>query len=694
MDSNEFFTAMVIDGRYLLKEYKGRGSFGEVWLAEDTELCIDVAIKLYISLDQNGQNEFKNEFKVAYGLSHENLLTTQHYGVWNNHPYLIMKYCSNGSADDIVGNATESQIWKFIHDVANGLRYLHAQEPPIIHQDIKPGNILIDDDGSFLITDFGISRRMRSTLRKQSNSALSGAVAYMGPERFSKEPMAVKASDIWSFGVSIYELATNDLPFMGQGGGMLNVGAEIPNLDTTKWSSSLNDVMRRCLSKNTWDRPTAEDLVEYSKLVLNGDKRTWSQWKGCDNPKPAPKPRMSLLTVWGMLLGGMSAIAICYFILARLFHNDYAPTVDDFNIGPIGSSVYDTHVTNLSLSGTANCYIVSSAGRYKFKIVKGNSTESVGSVVYSEVLWESFGTDETPAVGDLVSNVSYNDGYIEFDATGRKGNAVIAAKDAEGEILWSWHIWLTDMPEEQVYFNNAGTMMDRNLGATSATPGDVRALGLLYQWGRKDPFLGASNIDSENVAHSTLSWPNAVNSTSTIGTIEYTVAHPTIFIIGNNNNYDWYYSGNSYTDDTRWGEYKTMYDPCPVGWSIPHGNLSGVWSTALATHYWENPNNWDATNKGMDFSQTDKKLSDDAHVWYPASGLIDYKKGILYGVGAVGAYWSNSCRSKNADNLFIDGLGCIHPSNQSLRSGGQSIRCIKNELKDLSVCCDSTAVAE
>lgn len=297
MDSNEFLSEMVIDSRYLLKEYKGRGSLGEVWLAEDTELCIDVAIKLYISLDQNGQNEFKNEFKVAYGLSHENLLTTQHYGVWNNHPYLIMKYCSNGSADDLVGNATESQIWKFIHDVANGLRYLHAQEPPIIHQDIKPENILIDDDDSFLITDFGISRRMRSTLRKQSNSALSGAVAYMGPERFSKEPIAVKASDIWSLGVSIYELTTNDLPFMGQGGGMLNVGAEIPNLDTAKWSSNLNDVMRRCLSKNTWDRPTAEELAEYSKLVMNGDKRR-------GKPKPTPESMKSFFRrVWLFVVG-------------------------------------------------------------------------------------------------------------------------------------------------------------------------------------------------------------------------------------------------------------------------------------------------------------------------------------------------------------------------------------------------------
>ena len=150
----------------------------------------------------------------------------------------------------------------------------------------------------------------------------------------------------------------------------------------------------------------------------------------------------------------------------------------------LGGSVdgdLESDVVDLSENGTANSYIVSAAGPYKFSTVKGNSSESVGAVASAEVLWESFGTDVTPNVGDLVKNVSYKDGEITFQTadTYKEGNAVIAAKDASGTILWSWHIWLTDEPQGQVYYNNAGTMMDRNLGATSATPGDVGALGLL-----------------------------------------------------------------------------------------------------------------------------------------------------------------------------------------------------------------------
>ena len=173
------------------------------------------------------------------------------------------------------------------------------------------------------------------------------------------------------------------------------------------------------------------------------------------------------------------------------------------------------NIINLSVAGTANSYIVSKAGSYKFRTVKGNSRESVGAVASAEVLWETFGTSETPSVGSLIYDVRYEDDYMIFSTpeSFREGNAVIAAKDKNGTILWSWHIWLTDQPQEQIYYNNAGTMMDRNLGATSATPGDVGALGLLYQWGRKDPFLGSSSISSRVDARSTLTWPSAVSST-------------------------------------------------------------------------------------------------------------------------------------------------------------------------------------
>ena len=317
----------------------------------------------------------------------------------------------------------------------------------------------------------------------------------------------------------------------------------------------------------------------------------------------------------------------------------------------------------------ANCYIVSQAGTYSFKTVKGNSSESVGKVASAVVLWESFGTDVAPAVGDLVKDVSYKDGEITFTATDKKGNAVIAAKDASGKILWSWHIWLTNQPKEHVYNNNAGTMMDRNLGATSAARGDVGALGLLYQWGRKDPFLGSSSISDNTIAKSTIFWPSAVSSNSTNGTIAYAIANPTTFIGGNYSNQDWYYSEDSSTDNTRWTESessKSIYDPCPAGWRVPDGGMNGVWNKAGF-----DDTTYDNTNNGISFS-----ISSPSKTWYPASGYLTGGDGSLRGVALRGYYWSASPKNSFAYSLLFLPSD-VYLATDEYRKVGQSVRCIK-----------------
>ena len=267
-----------VKNRYTLKEFKGSGSFGEVWLAHDEVLDGDVAIKIYISLDPRGVEEFKSEYITTQGISHPNLLTTTYFDVWEQRPFLVMKYCAKGSSSAQAGKMDEYALWQFIHDVAAGLKYLHNMPEPIIHQDIKPDNILVDDSDRYLITDFGISKKIRSTMRKQSKRAVgAGATAYMGPERFESDPTPVKASDIWSLGASIYELATGELPFSGLGGGMQRNGAEMPVLDN-KWSKDMTMVMQSCLAKETWDRPTAQQLEEFSDAIIKGQpaKATWT----------------------------------------------------------------------------------------------------------------------------------------------------------------------------------------------------------------------------------------------------------------------------------------------------------------------------------------------------------------------------------------------------------------------------------
>ena len=337
---------------------------------------------------------------------------------------------------------------------------------------------------------------------------------------------------------------------------------------------------------------------------------------------------------------------------------------------------------SLTDGGSANCYIVSQPGVYRIKTVKGNSDAFVGSVTSAAVLWESFGTSTAPNVGQLISKVKYKDGYIGFQVPDEymEGNAVVAVKDADGMILWSWHIWLTDQPQGQVYKNNAGTMMDRNLGATSATPGDVGAFGLLYQWGRKDPFLGSSGGTLEAKSTITYSSPDPVRSDAATGTIEYAVANPTTFITHNDKNGDWYYTGSWQADNSRWTlleSKKAIYDPCPAGWRVPEGGNNGVWSKALGSSL-SYKGTYDRTNMGMDFSG---KFGDASNIWYPASGFRNSDlEGWVLEAGNYGYYWSVSPSvddGKFAHSLGFASYGTVSPSGYGRRANGLSVRCIK-----------------
>ena len=323
--------------------------------------------------------------------------------------------------------------------------------------------------------------------------------------------------------------------------------------------------------------------------------------------------------------------------------------------------------TDLSAEGTANCYLVKSTGKYKFKTVKGNSTTSVGDAQSASVLWETFGTDVMPNVGDLVRNVGYKDGYVYFSTPTNfaNGNASIAVLDTSGTILWSWHIWCSaEGWEDDVYTNNAGTLMDRNLGATSATPGSVGALGLMYQWGRKDPFLGARSISANNLAVSTGNW----TTNSSRQTVEYACQNPTIFICP----IEWC-TGDGAGDsnyDLRWKDTeKTAYDPCPVGYRVPKGGSDGLWKTSETT------TSWDSTNKGINWT-----LADGTTAWYPAVGCRRIDSGALVNVGDYGYCWSASPAPISANDacyLHFYYNGNVYPANSYNRGGGYSVRCFR-----------------
>ena len=241
-------------------------------------------------------------------------------------------------------------------------------------------------------------------------------------------------------------------------------------------------------------------------------------------------------------------------------------------------------VKDLSKNGSANCYVVTAAGDYKFAAVKGNSTESVGAVASAAILWETWNNAEAVTANSVIAKVGVEEGAITFSTPEalKPGNAVIAAKDAAGAILWSWHIWIPataiKMVSEETFYDKA--LMDRNLGALNVAPKTdptQDTYGLMYQWGRKDPFPGSIKFAGVEIK----------KESAGTGDLAYTIANPTIWLKGSESagqgNWNNEVIATLWNDDSN---NKTIYDPCPAGYRVPIRNSSLAWFKSDSKEGW------------------------------------------------------------------------------------------------------------
>lgn len=326
---------------------------------------------------------------------------------------------------------------------------------------------------------------------------------------------------------------------------------------------------------------------------------------------------------------------------------------------------------DLGIAETANSYMVNGAGSYKFKAVKGNSSEALVGVVSASIVWETVNTKTAPSVGSIVKNVSYEGGYVLFDATGTAGNALIAVKDASGDILWSWHIWVPKTKVRTLVYSslNPGGVMDRNLGALDADDRTGLENGMLYQWGRKDPFPGNANHSAGVVMKATANI-NKETTSETVGTVDYATKHPTTFIVGpkiDNVAQDWVYGRNN----TNWSNTKTVYDPCPPGYRVASQT---IWNdnTILAGFKYNSGDLGVSLNEGS------------MSTWYPFDGCI-WNDGSYHASGNTISIWAceavASSTSHAANRLFAElkNGAAIPKMSTVVRSYGCPVRCMTDK---------------
>jgi serine/threonine-protein kinase len=200
----------TIGGRYRLEQRIGVGGMAEVWLAHDNHLDRRVALKL-LGTDADPLR-FEREAQAIASLSHPNICRLFDYGSEGGRPYMVFEHLPGGTLEDRLGadepldDASSEQI---AAEVAAGLA--HAHERGLIHRDLKPMNVVFDEEGRAKVADFGIARVSGADTLTDEGTLL-GTAAYMSPEQAQGESVT-PASDVYSFGVILYRMLTGRLPF-------------------------------------------------------------------------------------------------------------------------------------------------------------------------------------------------------------------------------------------------------------------------------------------------------------------------------------------------------------------------------------------------------------------------------------------------------------------------------------------------
>lgn len=349
----------------------------------------------------------------------------------------------------------------------------------------------------------------------------------------------------------------------------------------------------------------------------------------------------------------------------------------------------------------ANCYIANKAAtRYLFNPYIGGSATPLETATIA-LIWES--------PKDVIKYIDLKDGVASFyildtkdsddNYTGlvKPGNALIGAYNAAGELIWSWHIWITnsDPTTDTITLGNS-TLMNINLGANTNSEGSTdtskifESYGLYYQWGRKEPIIGATDwkfsLNEDGKMYNTKGYNVKLSyesSSAECGNSEWGALHPTTIITGNKENgYDWLYEGH---DDTLWsGSSKSENDPCPAGWRIPDSSIY-----ANLTISAENDNlPWQEAQKLYGWWLEDENAD---KFFFTAAGRRNYLDGRLDIVNDddirpvpwSGYYWTATPDGENATALYFDlnsstrTWNAINTSRAMHRANALQIRCVK-----------------
>jgi serine/threonine protein kinase len=271
-------------GGYEILDLIGRGGMATVYRAQQVSMNRIVALKVlprHLVNDSTYLQRFHREVKIIAQLEHRSICPVHDYGEEDGQPYIAMRYMAGGSVDDRLrdGPLPIEMIVRIIAQVAPALDYAHAHH--VLHRDLKPSNILLDDDDGAYLTDFGIARILGEASSTLTTQGVVGTPSYMSPEQAQGLPLDAR-SDIYSLGVTLFEMATGRRPFESEtpyGVAVMHVTTPPPSPRSFNPSlpAAVENVILTALSKNRDSRyadaaalaAALERAVDYAALNIH-----------------------------------------------------------------------------------------------------------------------------------------------------------------------------------------------------------------------------------------------------------------------------------------------------------------------------------------------------------------------------------------------------------------------------------------
>jgi eukaryotic-like serine/threonine-protein kinase len=268
-------------GKYELAQQLGKGGFGEVFVGVPKS-GQRIALKLLdatLTRDDEALVRFKREGETARRLDHPNIVRVFEIGASRKRHFIAMELVHGGSLKTLMDRPVDPEqaqkLLGALADAARGLAYAHAQG--VVHRDVKPSNILLTRSGRAKVADFGLARAIDQSSVTTDGKVL-GTAAYMSPEQ-ARGQRATEASDVYSLGIVLYEVATGATPFQSDGTlGYLYQHAEVdPQRPVMRapYPAELGALALACLAKDGVDRPAMSEVAERLAAFAVVTPRRW-----------------------------------------------------------------------------------------------------------------------------------------------------------------------------------------------------------------------------------------------------------------------------------------------------------------------------------------------------------------------------------------------------------------------------------